>query len=395
MSYFEGMKRLPGLPLGRAAYSDRMAYIGAELSRLVYEPFTPDSNLTSLLHKLGKAKTDSERKAVLATWTSHLQSNCCALEDGIRNTLLDNNFQPLNFYDVAETQALLARMDDSTGQQILVLCFRGTEMNAWDIITDLKFPLTPSGNRGRVHTGFRDAFERVRTQIERDLQQQPRLPLYTFGHSLGGALALICTKELNANGDGATYTYGAPRTGDHAYFSQIKTPIYRLEISGDPVPLVPFGYGFGGFLALLRLIPLNGTLQIARWLRRRVLGYTHTGFRVFIKYAANEPDAHSFGFSKMRVDFSANIFWRMHCIWRTWLGSLAQPSAIAGFHSIKLYSDMLLAHMLRRNLSALQAPVTTMPGPPSQLQKAPSESADMAKRKTSTKAAREPAELTD
>lgn len=361
MSYFEGMQRLPGLPQGRAAYSDRMAYIGAELSRLVYEPFTPDVDLTGILHKLGKASTDAERKVLLAAWASHLQSDNCRLSDGIREILRRNRFEPVNFYDVAETQAFLAKMDDGSGRRILVLCFRGTEMNVRDIVTDLNFPLSPSGNRGRVHTGFQLAFERVRGLIEADLKRRRNLPLFIFGHSLGGALALICTKELNPSGDGATYVYGTPRTADRDYFSQVKTPIYRVEIGGDPVPLVPFGYGFGSFLALLRLIPLNGTKQLANWLRNKLLGYYHTGFRVFIKHVANEPDAHSIGFRKMQVDQSVNIFWRVRCIGLAWAKCFPNFAGIAGFHSIKLYSDMLLAHMLRRNLNELASPQAAAP----------------------------------
>nr|WP_255774677.1 lipase family protein [Microbulbifer zhoushanensis] len=246
-------------------------------------------------------------------------------------------------------------MDGGGGHKVLVLCFRGTELNAWDIITDLRFPLMPAGNQGRVHTGFKRAFENVRAQIENDLLKRAQLPLYIFGHSLGGALALICTRELNPDGDGATYVYGCPRTGDQPYFRRVKTPIYRLEMGGDPVPMVPFGYGFGAVLALLRLIPLNGTLHLARWLRQKVLGYYHTGFRVFIKHAPNDPDENNFGFRKMRVDFSANIFWRMQSIWRAWLSTLPDVKGVAGFHSIRLYSDMLQAHMLRRNLNLLRS----------------------------------------
>ncbi|MFC6634675.1 lipase family protein [Microbulbifer taiwanensis] len=353
MSYFEGMKRLPGVPVGRAAYSDRMAYIGAELSRLVYEPFTPDASLTDILKELGKAKNDTERKELLGAWSNHLQSANCQLADGIRTILRENHFEPIAFYDRSETQAFLARMDEGAGRKVLTLCFRGTEMNPWDIAANLKFTLEPSGDQGRVHAGFKQAFEYIRGDLERDLDRHPDHPLYSFGHSLGGALALICTRELNARGHGATYVYGAPRTGDRLYFSSVKTPIYRLEIGGDPVPMVPFGYGFNGLLALLKLIPINGTLQIARWLQSRFLGYYHTGFRVFIKHAANRPDSHKIGFRNMRVDQSVNIFWRINCIWRAWLGSFPNFKQIASFHSIKLYSDMLQAHMFRRNLDQL------------------------------------------
>ncbi|WP_346838939.1 lipase family protein [Microbulbifer sp. SAOS-129_SWC] len=373
MSYFAGMERLPGLPVGRAAYSDRMAYIGAELSRLVYEPFSPQRQLSEVLKKLGSADSDAERARVLTEWSAQLLSGKQLADDDIRNILSEHQFEPLQFYDTEETQALLAKLADKRGRTILVLVFRGTEMKLADFATDLKAELTPPSSDGRVHRGFLQAFENIEQAIRRDMAEHSHLPLYTFGHSLGGALALICTRKLNPDGEGATYTYGAPRTADHAYFRNIKTPIYRLEIGGDPVPMVPFGYGLGGLLGLLCFLPFNGTRWLANWLRKHLLGYYHAGFRIFIKHAADEQDANGIGYRKMHLFKSPNVFMRLFSIWKVWLSCLPSLKAIAGFHSIKLYSDMLKAYMLRRNLDKLDtmAAPTQATSEPAQPQRKP------------------------
>jgi len=378
MTYFTGMERLPGLPIGRAAYSDRMAYIGAELSRLVYQPFTPQRQLSAVLHKLGGADSDAERARILREWSAELLSGRQPVDEDIRNILIEHQFEPLQFYDNEETQALLAKLADNKGRSILILVFRGTEMKLADFVTDLKAELTPPSRDGRVHRGFLQAFENVEQDIRRDIAEHRHLPLYTFGHSLGGALALICTRKLNPNGEGATYTYGAPRTGDHVYFRTIKTPIYRLEIGGDPVPMVPFGYGFGALLGLLCALPFNGSRWLANWLRKQLLGYYHTGFRVFIKHAADERDAHGIGYRNMRLYKSVNVFMRLGNIWKVWLGCLPSIKAIVGFHSIKLYSDMLKAYMLRRNLDQLVAADSGL------LQPVPTQKPKPARRKTTS-----------
>lgn len=391
MTYFAGMERLPGLPVGRAAYSDRMAYIGAELSRLVYEPFSPQRQLSEVLTKLGSADSDAERTRILTEWSAQLLSGNQLVDDDIRNILIEHQFEPLQFYDTEETQALLAKLADKKGRSILILVFRGTEMKLADFVTDLKAELTPPSSDGRVHRGFLQAFENVEHAIRRDIAEYTHLPLYTFGHSLGGALALICTRKLNPNGEGATYTYGAPRTGDHAYFRNIKTPIYRLEIGGDPVPMVPFGYGMGALLALLCALPFNGTRWVASWLRKRFLGYYHTGFRVFIKHAADDRDANNIGYRNMRLDKSPNIFMRLFSIWKAWLSCLPSIKAVAGFHSIKLYSDMLKAYMLRRNLDQLTAPATIEASPAQVVPETPRKEAKSPRKKAATSGRKAPA----
>ena len=74
----------------------------------------------------------------------------------------------------------------------------------------------------------------------KDDDGQP-LPLFITGHSLGGALALLATKLIARDINGACYTFGAPRIANYEYFDGVKTPVYRIVNSADVVPRVPPG----------------------------------------------------------------------------------------------------------------------------------------------------------
>ena len=102
-----------------------------------------------------------------------------------------------------------------------------------------------------------EVVEEILSRPEAKDRDGQRLPLYITGHSLGGALALIATKLVAPDVNGACYTFGAPRVGNYEYFRKIKTPVYRVVNSADVVPRVPPG----PFMIVLR-----GVAQALSWL---------------------------------------------------------------------------------------------------------------------------------
>ncbi len=193
----------------RAAYSDRMAWVMATMANLAYIEF----------------ETSEEEYARL------------------KINLKSGNFELIKIFSRGSTQAFLARNDF-----FAVLAFRGTEIKKID---DLRADINvykQSTKEGKVHVGFRDAYDEVALEIEESLtdKNHDRWPLFITGHSLGGALATVATQSLERIiGDqiSACYTYGSPRVGNNEYQKNMKAPIYRIVNSTDIVSLVPsIGY---------------------------------------------------------------------------------------------------------------------------------------------------------
>ncbi len=204
--YFEH-KELLKPPIARAAYSDRTAWLMAELSYLAYL----------------KYEVDKKQK----------------LESCLKEAELDL----VNIYNQGGTQAYLAKNINSN---MAVLAFRGTEIEGLtletmlDVWTDLFFKYHKDDRGVLTHKGFLNAFENVREHIQSDLRTIPEFSLYITGHSLGGALALIATKIFNSDNIAACYTFGSPKVGNEDFDDEIKPPIYRVVNDVDLVPFLPF-----------------------------------------------------------------------------------------------------------------------------------------------------------
>ena len=203
------LDKLPTPPVNRAAYSDRMAWIMAQMAKLAYTPFEEDD--------LGMEQLEY------------------ALQSGW--------FNLMKTFNKKGTQAFLAKNDE-----FAVLAFRGTQPTRWeDVRTDLR-ALKQKTVEGKVHKGFKEAFDDVRDEIFDIVDKSigKDLPLYVTGHSLGAALATVATQELEEKFHdliAACYTFGSPRVGDGTYEKSIKAPVYRIVNTTDIVTLVPFFLG--------------------------------------------------------------------------------------------------------------------------------------------------------
>lgn len=343
MNYFD--KELLGktLPIKRAAYSDRTSYVMAELSRLVYEKLPESVSVKSLVNQISEEIKQEAGEEVL----EQLIKRVAQFEDDsslVDNTLKNAGMSLEKVFSNDNTEAILVKInptDDFEG--MLILAFRGTEINLTDIKTDIKANLVPApvGGRvygGRVHKGFMEGFEKVQHDIEETLSKDDYklLPLYITGHSLGGALAMIATSYLSSDSTGATYTFGGPRAADDKFFEKIKTPVYRVVHNADVVPRVPFGPGFAFFLTLLRMFSV--TASLSEWLRKKFYGYTHFGDLIFLS-------SDSEGNATLR--HSPNIF----LLYSVVIKRLITTWGKAGVndHSMSEYSKQLLGYAKQRN----------------------------------------------
>lgn len=140
------------------------------------------------------------------------------------------------------TQAILAEYPE-----FVVVAFRGTERNFEDILTDLDIRKRSlqTGAAGRVHGGFLKAYEDIAQPLILSTVAKSK-PVYLTGHSLGGALAVVCSAvcdEAYGFTPTAIYTFGSPRVGNRSFTQTARVrsvPHQRITHGADIVPLVPF-----------------------------------------------------------------------------------------------------------------------------------------------------------
>jgi triacylglycerol lipase len=206
--YFKSKENLLTPPIIRAAYSDRMAWILASMAHLAYDRFEDNR----MARKLFIAKLQGGGFKLIKTFYSK----------------------------ETDTQAFLAESDDGYA----VLAFRGTEISKRE---DMKIDIEAmkvSVLDGRVHAGFKIAYESIAKDIEASVLKLEDIPLYITGHSLGAALATVATQRLEHNPRireiiAACYTFGSPRVGDNHYDIEFKSPIYRVVNTTDIVTIIP------------------------------------------------------------------------------------------------------------------------------------------------------------
>jgi len=261
-------------PLTRPAYSDRMAYVLAEMAELAYYQFEGQGGViddaVDKALSLNLTEADDVR-AFLDCFSVELMSGRRLSRNFLERILRESGFCLLDVISVDETQGFVCKRATVGEPPYLVLAFRGTEKKVSDWLTDVRCVPTVV-EETKVHTGFIEAFTKKRDDEGRTVEQVVnrildradakdeggnRLPLFITGHSLGGALALLATKLVASDVDGACYTFGAPRVGNYEYFRKIKTPVYRIVNSADVVPRVPPGPF---------MIALRGAAQAISWL---------------------------------------------------------------------------------------------------------------------------------
>jgi hypothetical protein len=202
------------LPILRAAYSDRTAWLMASLARLAYT-----------------YPTDGRRGP----------------RSDIPQDLAAYGFDRITYFHNGLTDgwAFIAE-----GRDLIVVAFRGTKsIRNWKTNFQMEM-INPAGltdPKLAVHKGFLQAFralsngeEGLKSAVERiKLESEGKIPIYLTGHSLGGALAQIATAVFGDDQIAACYTFGSPRVGNPYFDLWVKPPSYRIVNYADIVPQIP------------------------------------------------------------------------------------------------------------------------------------------------------------
>ena len=161
---------------------------------------------------------------------------------------------------VDNTQAYVGENENS-----IVIAFRGSQspssldgVKDWLLTNARNFLVIPEGRIGtdfaaagvgaRFHRGFMDALAEIwgslYDRVDEAYARQQR-PVWITGHSLGGALALLCAWRIHQQFIPVhqVCSFGAPMIGNQvaadAFAREFPNQIYRYVDAGDLVPRLP------------------------------------------------------------------------------------------------------------------------------------------------------------
>lgn len=142
-------------------------------------------------------------------------------------------------------------------EETIYVALRGTEGVVKDIITDISaYPSSyySDGFCGsKVHIGFLDAYLSIEGRIEQAVRNliamHPKSPLIVTGHSMGGAMAVICALDLQKKFPDKRvimYNYGAPSVGNSDFIDMYNACVntsWQFRAESDIVPtLSPYAH---------------------------------------------------------------------------------------------------------------------------------------------------------
>jgi len=134
-----------------------------------------------------------------------------------------------------------------------VLAFRGTEPDELsDVLADLNAIPRGAMTHGLVHSGFRGELDKLWDTVAYEQHKHQKKNLYITGHSLGAAMATVCTSRMEEYTEVVQLTtFGSPRVGTRKFVKNISTPHMRFVNNNDivtKVPLFIMGYKHHGVL---------------------------------------------------------------------------------------------------------------------------------------------------
>ena len=136
-------------PLTRPAYSDRMAYVLAEMSDLAYYQFEGQRGFVddAVENAMSLDLTDDTNvREFLEKFSTELMSGRRLQMGSMKKVLSNSGFSLLDVIDINETQGFACKRIAENEPPYLVLAFRGTEKRISDWLTDarcVRFLKTP------------------------------------------------------------------------------------------------------------------------------------------------------------------------------------------------------------------------------------------------------------
>ena len=262
-------------PTERAAFSDRQAWVCAEMSRLAYFRFEGGHAIDQVLAIAKEVIGDNEKYVELADklellLASSRETTAANSLEAFKAILDAAGFDYVDTYNEGGTQAFLCKRkvsrDTGGDKTVVYLAFRGTEPKDFrDIRTDIRarlkeVPVDGEEEKISLHSGYYDSLHLVADGISKKLSETAHDQLIVCGHSLGGALGIVYTRLYASGVNGACYTFGAPPVGDANVQKRLKTPVYEIVNELDVVPRLPSPWLVTATALLFHLVRLGAKL---------------------------------------------------------------------------------------------------------------------------------------
>lgn len=144
-------------------------------------------------------------------------------------------------------------------RNVICVVFRGTS-SQWDVRLDLTMSavafFTINGTpAGKMHGGFVERFNLLKWillhPLRRMVRNHPNAEILLTGHSLGGALAIMCAVWVHELFPDKLRicAFGCPRTGDRAFhdfcaqYHVLNSRCILVQAVGDPITYLPYHFG--------------------------------------------------------------------------------------------------------------------------------------------------------
>jgi hypothetical protein len=203
-----------------------------------------------------------------AWWLAEVSTLVYADEEFVRSRFYEAGLPEVKFFDKLSTQCYVANND-----KFAIIAFRGSEiwkkrekLDLNQVVADLKADVDirridwPQG--GKVHRGFKEALDEVWPDLLPYIRKldDKGCKIWITGHSLGGALATLCS-GLYANVQGV-YTFGSPWVGDEDFKERLNVKVYRIVNGQDIVSRIP-SLGLFVHIGEFKFIDSDGNIRDA------------------------------------------------------------------------------------------------------------------------------------